>query len=276
MRYQGCHDRGLCYPPQRTSFTYYPTGFSEGDSTTDEKPVLPEQTDTSSINEQAADNAFSMQALLINVLLAFAGGLLLNLMPCVFPVLAMKAMTFVNSSGHEAKENILHSWAYTAGAVVFFIIVGGGLLLLKNITGMDLSWGQQMSNSYVLIFLIGVFFFLGLMLFGYTVVGTSLMGVGSGLASKGGLKGSFFTGALATLVGAPCTGPFMGAPLFFALTSPGYIGLAVFVALGIGMALPMLIIAYIPAVGRLLPRPGAWMEVFKQGMSFPMFAAALC
>ncbi|BCE02307.1 protein-disulfide reductase DsbD family protein [Marinicellulosiphila megalodicopiae] len=257
LEYQGCADAGLCYPPQDREVTFYPAG-TEG-QTADFAIVEP----------------FKFSTFLLVLLMALGGGMILNLMPCVFPVLAMKAMTFVQSAGHEKIENIRHSWAYTIGVVVSFLIVGGALLVLKIFFGVDVSWGKQLSSPYVLMAMIYIFFFIGLMLYGFTTVGTSLMGVGQGLTEDTGLKGSFFTGVLATLVATPCTGPLMAPPLLFALTQPPQYGLLVFIALGFGMALPMLLIAYIPAAARMMPRPGAWMEVFKQGMSFPMFAAVI-
>jgi len=277
LEYQGCADAGLCYPPQEREIAYYPTGKEDGavaDWDYENENYLT-YTCEGAAGGAAAPEPVSLSGFLLIILMALGGGMILNLMPCVFPVLAMKAMTFVQSAGHEKTENIRHSWAYTVGVVVSFLIVGGALLALKWIGGVDVSWGKQLSSPYVLMAMIYVFFFIGLMLYGFTTVGTSLMGVGQDLTEDSGLKGSFFTGALATLVATPCTGPLMAPPLLFALTQPPAYGLIVFFALGFGMALPMLLIAYIPAAARMMPRPGAWMEVFKQGMSFPMFAAVI-
>ncbi|MCJ8314489.1 MAG: thioredoxin family protein [Saccharospirillaceae bacterium] len=280
LEYQGCADAGLCYPPQEREIAYYPS---------DEESQIPADFDYETAFEDdenyltftcagvdgAAIEPVSISKFIVILLMALGGGLILNLMPCVFPVLAMKAMTFVQAAGHAKIENIRHSWAYTIGVVVSFLAVGGALLALKWIGGVDVSWGKQLSSPYVLMAMIYIFFFIGLMLYGYTTVGTSLMGVGQGLTEDSGLKGSFFTGVLATMVATPCTGPLMAPPLLFALTQPPVYGLIVFAVLGFGMALPMLLIAYIPAAARMMPRPGAWMEVFKQGMSFPMFAAVI-
>ncbi|WP_368744428.1 protein-disulfide reductase DsbD family protein [Desertibaculum subflavum] len=206
------------------------------------------------------------------LLLALLGGLILNLMPCVFPVLSIKAIGLVAHAHGDRGVMRGHGLAYTAGVLVSFAAVAGALIAVRA-GGAELGWGFQLQSPAFVAVLAYVMFAVGLNLAGLLPVGGSFDAGGS-LAAKQGYVGSFFTGALATLVATPCTAPFMVTAMGFALAAPWPIALLVFEALGLGLALPYLAIAMLPALARLLPRPGAWMEVFRQALAFPMFAAA--
>ena len=212
--------------------------------------------------------------LLLYVAFAFLGGLILNLMPCVFPVLSMKALSLAKNSGATAHKQRMDGLAYTAGVLVAFMALATVLIVLRA-GGERIGWAFQFQQPWFLALIVYVFFMLALSLSGVFEIGTSLMGMGGNLAQKEGYKGSFFTGVLATTVATPCTAPFMGPALGFALTQPWALAMVVFVALGLGMAAPILLLSYVPVLTRFLPKPGQWMETFKQFMAFPLFASAL-
>ncbi|MEZ5823226.1 MAG: protein-disulfide reductase DsbD family protein [Geminicoccaceae bacterium] len=213
------------------------------------------------------------------VLFAFLGGLILNLMPCVFPVLSMKALSLVRHAGEPGA--VRQGLAYTAGVLLSFLALAGALIALKA-TGAAIGWGFQLQSPPVIAFLACLMLAVGLWLAGaIRLAGDSgdrfqagLMNTGSGLAQKHGLAGSFFTGVLAVLVATPCTAPFMAPALGFALTQNAAIALSIFAALGAGFALPFLLLSAVPGIARLLPKPGPWMERLKEALAFPMYATA--
>jgi thiol:disulfide interchange protein/DsbC/DsbD-like thiol-disulfide interchange protein len=202
------------------------------------------------------------------LLLAFFGGIALNLMPCVFPVLSLKVLGLAGAA-HRANE-WRHGIAYAAGVILSFTLLGGVLLMLRA-SGAAIGWGFQLQSPVVVGLLAYLLFAMGLGLSGVADFGTGLAGVGSRLAGRAGLAGAFATGILATIVATPCTAPFMGAALGVALIAPAPVGLAIFVALGSGLALPFVLATTIPGVARILPRPGAWMAWFKQLLAFPLY-----
>ena len=206
--------------------------------------------------------------------LAFLGGILLNLMPCVFPVLFIKGLALVQSSQHERRQLRAHGWVYTLGILVSFWAVVAVLLALRA-AGRQLGWGFQFQSPVFLAVMAMLLFFLGLALAGQFEIGLSLTSAGGSLAQKHGYAGSFFTGVLAMVVATPCTAPFMGAAIGYALAHSWLVSFAVFTALGLGLALPYLALAYQPAWTRLLPKPGAWMEILKQAVSVPIFATVI-
>ena len=208
------------------------------------------------------------------LLLALMGGLLLNLMPCVFPVLSLKAIGLLEAVHVSPHGHHLHGLAYTLGVMVFFSLVAGLLLVLKA-GGESIGWGFQLQQPWFVALLAYLLFILGLSFSGLLEFGWQFMGVGESLTRGNGYLGSFFTGALAAVVASPCTAPFMGSAVAFALAQPPAAALAVFLALGLGMALPFLLIAYLPGLGRYLPRPGPWMNIFKQIMAFPLYLTAI-
>jgi thiol:disulfide interchange protein DsbD len=232
------------------------------------------------VDADAARHAYRLVAvpgsgsLALALVLAAAGGLLLNLMPCVFPVLSLKVLSFVQQSGEASGRVRAHGWAFTAGVVASFWLLAGVLLALRA-GGAQLGWGFQLQSPLVVAALAALMVLLGLNLCGVFEIGLSLTRAGNAVGQPGGLAGSFWTGALATTVATPCTAPFMGAALGFALTRPALQAMLVFTALALGMAAPYLALAYVPSALRLLPRPGAWMETLKTLLAFPLFATAL-
>ena len=206
--------------------------------------------------------------------LAFLGGLILNLMPCVFPVLFIKGLALVQSSGHERQRMRAHGAMYALGILVsFWAIVA--LLLVLRAGGHHLGWGFQFQSPYFVACMALLFFFLGLSLAGMFEIGLSVTSVGGELAQRGGYSGSFFTGVLATVVATPCTAPFMGAAIGFALSQSALVTFAVFTLLALGLAAPYVLLTLQPAWIRLLPKPGAWMEYLKQAVSIPIFLAVI-
>ena len=203
---------------------------------------------------------------------ALIGGLILNLMPCVFPILAMKAASLAGHGG-ESMAAKRQGLAFGAGAIVTFLALAGVLIALKA-AGSAIGWGFQLQSPPVVAVLALLMLAVALNLSGLFEVGTSLQGAGSGLASRSGLAGAFFTGALAVVVAAPCTAPFMGPALGWALTQTPAAALTVFLALGVGFAAPFVLVAYAPGLLSRLPRPGAWMETFRKALAFPMYGAA--
>ena len=207
------------------------------------------------------------------VLMAFLGGLILNLMPCVLPILSMKALSLAQSGGIAAASR-RDGVAYFAGVIATFMAIAGALLALKA-GGAALGWGFQLQSPLVVFALALLMVAIGLNLLGVFEIPLSLAGIGHELTLAEGGRGSFFTGVLAVLVASPCTAPFMGSAVGYALTQSGASALFVFLALGTGFALPFTALAFAPAVVRLIPKPGRWMLRFKEFLAFPMFATAI-
>jgi thiol:disulfide interchange protein len=210
--------------------------------------------------------------LLVAVASAFLGGLILNLMPCVFPVLSMKAASLAGH-GEAAGQARAQGIAFLIGVLITFLALAGALIAARA-TGAAIGWGFQLQSPLVVAGLGLIMLAAALNLSGLYEIGTSAQGIGAGLASRGDLLGSAFTGVLAVVVAAPCTAPFMGPALGFALTQPPALAMAVFLALGLGFAAPFTVLAFSPTLMKRLPRPGAWMEGFKKALAFPMYAAA--
>ncbi len=217
---------------------------------------------------EGAPSALSLAAA---VGLALLGGLLLNLMPCVLPVLSVKVLALLGHADASAPALRRHGLAHTAGVLVCFAALAGALLALRA-GGMGIGWGFQLQSPIVVTLLAYLFFAMGLSLSGVLTFGGRLAGVGHSLAARPGYVGSFFTGALVAVAATPCTAPFMGAATGFALTQPAPSALAVFLALGLGLALPYLLLSVAPTWRRLLPRPGPWMERLKQVLALPLYA----
>jgi thiol:disulfide interchange protein DsbD len=256
--FQGCQDEGVCYPPMTRRVGIDLPGGS-GSTLAAEMPA------------PAAKRG--LLAVLLVLLGALVGGVILNLMPCVLPILSLKALGLAGS-GESAAKARAHALWYTAGVLTTFAAVGLGVLALRA-GGQALGWGFQLQQPVFVAFLVYVMLAIGLMLSGVFSVGGGLAGLGSGLAARSGPAGDFFTGVLAVVVASPCTAPFMGAALAFAFAAPPALALAVFLMLGLGLALPFLLIGFVPALARRLPKPGAWMEGFKQFMAFPMYLTAV-
>ncbi len=206
-------------------------------------------------------------------LFAFLGGLILNLMPCVFPVLAIKATAVAGMSGGDRREVRLSGLFYTLGVLAAFMALALALLAVR-LGGSAVGWGFQFQSPLFVAAMSWLMLAIGLNLSGVYEVGGALAGAGQGLAERKGHAGSFFTGLLAVVVATPCTAPFMGAAIGSALVAPAYVSLVVFAMMGLGLALPFLLLGMFPAVARRLPRPGAWMVTLRQAMAFPMYATA--
>jgi thiol:disulfide interchange protein len=210
-------------------------------------------------------NSSGAGSLALNLLYAFIGGLILNIMPCVFPVLGVKIVGVVQQAGEDRAQVVKHGLAYTAGVIISFWIVAGVILAIGG------GWAEQFRHP-ALVFGMSVFFLVfGLNMFGVFEIGASAVGVGSGLTAKSGYGGSFFSGLLATVVSTPCSAPFLGTALAYALGLPALPSLAFFTVIGLGLAAPYLFLSCFPNLAKALPRPGAWMESFKQFMSFLLF-----
>ncbi len=237
--------------------------------------VTPGQVPPAPVEVKPAPGSETKGLTLISALtLAFFGGIILNLMPCVFPVLFLKGLALVHSSGEEQKRQRLHGLIYTLGIIVSFWAVVAVLLALRA-GGRQLGWGFQLQSPGFVAVLAAFLFFLGLSLAGQFELGLSLTSAGGSLANKQGYAGSFFTGILATVVATPCMGPFMGAAVGFALAQPVILTFLVFTALALGLALPYLLLTLNPQWTSILPKPGAWMEVLKQLTAVPLFATAI-
>ncbi|MDF1853428.1 MAG: thioredoxin family protein [Verrucomicrobiales bacterium] len=213
---------------------------------------------------------------LIGILFAaFLGGMILNVMPCVFPVISLKVMSFVGQAGEDRKKVLAHSIVFALGILIFFWILTVMMLILRNAGGGEVGWGAQLQEPIFIVILIYVMVAVALSLFGLVEFGTSMTAVGGDLANKSGYAGSFWSGALAVLLATPCTAPLMAPAIGFALSQSAPIMFAVFTALGLGLAAPYFVFAAFPKLLDVIPAPGPWMETFKQFMGFPMLAVAV-
>jgi thiol:disulfide interchange protein DsbD len=299
--FQGCQTDGICYPPMTRSVTLdVPAGTitpvaNPGDTaltTTAATGAVPANAASAATTAQTDDAATGAQPpaassttavpgvlprggnlnLFSALALALLGGLILNLMPCVLPVLSLKALSLAGNGEDPARAR-RHALWYTAGVVLSFILLGGLALALRQ-AGLALGWGFQLQQPLVVALLALLMFGLGLSMSGVWHVGGRWTGAGHALTTRSGPLGDFFTGVLAVVVATPCTAPFMGAALAWAFTAPPLIALLVFLVLGLGLALPFLLIGFVPALAHRLPRPGAWMETFKQALAFPLYLTA--
>jgi thiol:disulfide interchange protein len=304
---QGCQTGGICYPPMTRRLSIAlpagvltPVAEIQAAATADPtSPASTEPASTSSAPQDVADSAKSgavesatttgsnisrtppptgsnstqsTPGLLASLLLALLGGLILNLMPCVLPVLSLKVLALAQS-GESKQRARRHALWYTAGVLLSFIALGALALALRK-AGLALGWGFQLQQPLVVAGLALVVFALGLSLSGLWYANVGISQRGGALMQRSGASGDFFTGVLAVVLATPCTAPFMGAALAYAFTDPALGGLLVFAMLGLGLALPFLLIGFIPALAQRLPKPGAWMDTFKQLLAFPLYATA--
>ena len=312
--FQGCQNNGICYPPMtRTVAVALPRGTLTPAAATEaasavagsevSEPAAGTGTDTpagvdsgegaaaptaesrsgtaprtaTEASTSIADPAGSAPkgadlTLWSALVLALLGGLVLNLMPCVLPVLSLKALSLAGNA-HDPARARRHALWYTAGVMLSFALLGAIALALRH-AGLALGWGFQLQQPVVIAVLALVIFALGLSMSGVWHVGGRWTGAGHALTTQSGPMGDFFTGVLAVVVATPCTAPFMGAALAWAFAAPSGTAIAVFLALGLGLALPFLLIGFVPALANRLPRPGEWMETFKQALAFPMYLTA--
>ncbi len=254
--YQGCKIDGICYPPMQKNFQLQlPAGGIIAPN------IAPEGAPTNAIST----------GWLPAILLALLGGLILNLMPCVLPVLSFKAMALAQagSAGHARQ----HALWYTAGVMSSFAALGIAVLALRS-AGQALGWGFQLQQPIVVGALALLMFAIGLMMSGLFNWGSGFAGMGQSLTEKSGPAGDFFTGVLAVVVASPCTAPFMGSALAYAFSAHWLLALAVFLALGFGLAAPFLLIGFMPKLAAKLPKPGAWMDTLKHWLAYPMYFTA--
>ncbi len=202
------------------------------------------------------------------------GGMILNLMPCVFPVLGLKIMGFVQQSGEDRRKVALHGVAFTVGVLLSFAVLSGILFFVRETSTSEINWGYQLQNKWFVYGLVMLFWIFGLSMFGLFEVGASATSVGGKLQSKEGLQGSFFSGILATVAATPCSAPFLGPAIGAAVALPTFQFFTAFAAMAIGLSLPYLVLSLFPRLVDFLPRPGPWMESFKQGMAFLLIGAA--
>ena len=256
--FQGCQDGGVCYPvmTRDASVGLGSAAQTTGQAAENPAPEMP-----------PASAGGASASLLYQLLLAVLGGLVLNLMPCVLPVLSIKAVGILESGDNLARRRT-HALMYTAGVLISFVALGLVIIALKT------AWGAHLQNPLVVAALSLVMLAVALSMSGVVQFGASLGNTGSSLANRSGPIGDFFTGVLAVVVASPCTAPFMGTALAYALVAPTLNAMAVFFALGLGLALPFLAIGFIPALSRWLPRPGRWMETLKEILAFPMYLTA--
>ena len=260
--YQGCKIDGICYPPMTKNFQLQlPVG---GEVSSVAQAML-------NASKQPTTATSGNWQWLPAILLALLGGLILNLMPCVLPVLSFKAMALAQagSAGHARQ----HALWYTAGVMSSFAALGIGVLALRS-AGQALGWGFQLQQPIVVGALALLMFAIGLMMSGLFNWGTGFAGMGQSLTEKSGPAGDFFTGVLAVVVASPCTAPFMGSALAYAFSAHWLLALAVFLALGFGLAAPFLLIGFMPTLAAKLPKPGAWMDTLKHWLAYPMYFTA--
>ena len=270
---QGCADAGLCYPPYDAYAKLNITTQSAEIITQSEyqAKVKPENSSPALNTSFSTPTSTTNTTLLISLLSAFLGGLILNLMPCVLPVLSIKLLQ-IQQAGKHAR---LHGLAYMSGVIISFIAIAIVLISLRQ-AGLSVGWGFQLQQPWVIALLIFLFFTLALALSGFFELGSRLMGIGQskdqfGAQTPPKISSAFGTGVLAVLVASPCTAPFMGTALGFALTQSSPSALLIFSSLGFGMALPLTAITFIPSLEHLLPKPGMWMVRLKEFFAFPLY-----
>ncbi len=260
LTFQGCADAGLCYPPETL---HWAVDIPQGMARPVNAPL------TQAAPDVNAPPSSGSSSLLWVALAAFLGGLILNLMPCVFPVLSLKVIA-ITTHAHRG-STLLHSLCYAGGVIGSFLLVGG-LLLAIRAGGSTAGWGFQLQSPQVITALAWLFTGITITLAGGFTPGLRWLGVGQQLTEGNTPVASFFTGALAVVVASPCTAPFMATALGYAITQPPVITLTVFACLGAGMAAPFVVLGLLPPLVRCLPKPGPWMEHFKHILALPMAA----
>lgn len=267
-------------PGKKTGFELSTSGVTAAAAPTATEPATP-AADPAKTPEPKSSSAPTPEELpfgggLFGVLLAaFLGGIILNVMPCVFPVISLKVMSFVGQAGEDRKKVFAHSAVFALGILVFFWALTIMMLVIKSASGGEVGWGAQLQFPGVVIGLIVIMVLVAMSLFGVFEIGASMTAVGGDLANKSGYAGSFWSGALAVLLATPCTAPLMAPAIGFALSQSAPVMFLVFTTLGLGLAAPYFLFAIFPKLLDVLPAPGAWMETFKQFMGFPMLAVVV-
>lgn len=282
----GFHQLSLTVNPGKITTNDYIEGLlisKEGWRGTDTEKALKIKTLVkSSLNQKPTDMEISGSdypapaniSFVFALLSAFAGGLILNLMPCVLPVLSLKVLSFVKKAGGDESKIWKHGIVFTAGVLVSFWLIAGLMIILRH-GGRAIGWGYQLQSPTFLVILIVFLFAMSLSLFGVFEIGTGLIGVGSKAANKSGYAGSFFIGMIAVFVATPCMAPFMSGAIAYAITQPPVVSASVFTVLGLGLSTPYLLLSCFPSLIKFVPKPGAWMESFKQLMGFPLMATVV-
>jgi len=256
--YQFCTETGTCLAPESVQFK---VPFKDALNLSSE-----------SLEENGGSVVFS--TIILNLLFAFLGGLILNVMPCVLPVLSIKMMGIVKSA-HEKREEILRSaMAYTGGVLVSFLLLGAAVAGMK-IAGQSVGWGFQFQNIGFVVFVLTLIWIFGLSLFDVFIIQLPGSGAASQASSKGGHGGSFITGVFAVLLATPCTAPMLGAALGWTFTQPPWMIVVSFLFIGLGLSFPFILIGVFPVFSRLIPKPGSWMNTFKEIMAFLLMATAV-
>lgn len=289
--FQGCQNDGICYPPMtRRVKLALPAGklsppdqasatplpilpLSGASAAAEPPPAAVMRPDASADNPGRSLPPHAERNLAAVLVLALLGGLVLNLMPCVLPILSLKVLGLAHSGESRARARSHALW-YSLGVLVSFAAIGALVIGLRA-AGQAAGWGFQLQQPWFVAALAYLMFAVGLSLTGVFTLGGNLGGIGQSLASRRGPVGDFFTGVLACVVASPCIAPFMGSALAYAFTAPALLAMLVFLALGFGLALPFLLIGFIPSLARRLPAPGAWMETLKQVLAFPMYLTAI-
>lgn len=262
---QGCADAGLCYPPYSVYFKVDPLARTV--------QQVAEPSDVNVLQQAGAIVELPPSSSLLFILFsAFLGGMILNLMPCVFPILSIKLLQLTQQ--YDARTRRIHGLVYLVGVVLSFLAVAALMLALRS-AGSAIGWGFQLQSPWFVAVLVYLFFILAAGMAGFVQLGQSVMSVGQTLTQGKGLSSAFFTGVLAVVVASPCTAPFMGAALGFAVSQSAFVALLVFAALGLGMALPLTLLSSMPQLARLLPKSGAWMVRLKQFFAFPLALTAI-
>lgn len=258
---QGCADAGLCYPPYHQFFSVDPATRSVIPLTADGVPAAAVE------KPKALSVSFA-----VALVSAFLGGLILNLMPCVFPVLGIKVIQLTQQ--YDRATMRVHGVVYLLGVVLSFLLIASFMLGLRS-AGSAIGWGFQLQNPWFVASLVYLFVLLAAAMSGLLQFGMSFMGIGQALTQGKGASSAFFTGVLAVVVASPCTAPFMGSALGYAVAQPLWQALLIFAALGVGMALPLTLLSWLPQWAALLPKPGMWMERLKQFFAFPLLITAV-
>lgn len=222
----------------------------------------------------SADSSSQSLSVFSAILFAFIGGLILNLMPCVFPIISLKVLSFISMGGESKNKIRTHSLLFSLGVILSFLAIAIILLALKS-SGVFIGWGFQLQSPLIVAILSILMFLIGLVLLSDINIGASLTRLGNIGSNNTGYSGSFLTGVLAVIVASPCTAPFMGAAIGYALIQPSFVTLPIFISLGLGFCIPYLILSIRPELISSLPKPGQWMETLKEFFAFPMFATSL-
>lgn len=280
--YQFCLDTGMCHSPEEVPVTKT-ISVLEGqkeidssfvgleDTTTVDTVVSGVQTDSTGTENSTNTSAGNMLKYLF---MAFIGGIILNIMPCVLPVLSIKALSIVSQSNEEHSAILKNSLAYTAGIFTSFIILSAAVIIIK-ISGEMVGWGFQFQNPTYVLILVTIIYVFALSLFDVFLFQAPGMQLAAQASSKHGLSGSFFSGVFAVLLATPCTAPFLGTALGFAFSQTPTFIFMIFMAIALGLSLPFLLLGFFPKVIKAFPKPGAWMNTFKEIMGFILMATAV-